>query len=141
MSKRFKSTAEHFAFGGVITDLELRPSLTDETAIRDELFGDKFDPEKMIDAYEQQHGIKPIAEQKPNQILYKSIMLSPGSDDDDGKLLFQLMNDKQLYPMLKEDHYWTPRGEYKMFVIYGEDQKVKELRASEAALAEASKLQ
>lgn len=132
--KTFKTTAEQFAFADTIKDLELKPSLTDEADVRKELFGESFDPEKMIDQYEAQLGIKKQSDAKPGKVLFKTIMLTPGDDDDDSKLLFQLMNDKELFPHLKEDHYWTPRGEYKMFVIYGEDQDVKLRREQERAL-------
>ena len=133
--KAFKTTAEQFAFADTIKDLELKPSLTDESEVRKELFGEHFDPEKMIDQFEQQLGIKRPSDSKIGKVLFKSIMLTPGEDNDDNKLLFSLMNDKELYPHLKEDHYWTPRGEYKMFVIYGEDQDVKERRAMEKNLS------
>lgn len=133
--KSFKTTAEQFAFADTIKDLDLKPSSSDEDQVRKELFGEHFDPEKMIDQYEQQLGIKKPSDSKIGKVLFKSIMLTPGDDDDDNKLLFQLMNDKELYPHLKEDHYWTPRGEYKMFVIYGEDQDVKQRRDQERNLA------
>lgn len=131
--KNFRSVAEQFAFADTIKDLELKPSLTDETAVRKELFGENFDPEKMVDEFEQQLGIKKPQEANIGKVLFKTIMLTPGDDDDDSKLLFQLMNDKELFPHLKEDHYWTARGEYKMFVIYGEDQDVKQRRDHERA--------
>lgn len=130
--KRGTTDLEQFAFSDTLKDVEWKPRGTEEETRR-ELFGENFDPEKVIDKYEETVGIKSPNEKKFN-VLYKSVMLSPGDDEDDRQLLFDLMNDKELYPHLKEESNWTPRGEYKMFIIYAEDQDVKKKRQAEAAL-------
>ena len=132
MSKVLKTEVEQFAFSDTIKDLDWKVSTDDEDKVRKELFGENFDPDKLIDKFEEQTGIK-SASTKPANVVYKSVMLSPGDDNDDAALLYQLMNDKELYPMLQEKSNWTPKGEYKMFIIYGENQDVKTKRAANAA--------
>ncbi len=107
-----------------ISDLPLDPR-SEEQVSKDLFKG--FDPEKVVDAYEQQLGIKTIDMPIPN-LRYKHIMLSPGTNDDDDELLDQLMNDAELYHITNRLNNWTPRGELKVFIEYTENLDVKKKR-------------
>ena len=115
---------EGFIFRETLSELPLEPK--DEAQIQKSLFKD-FDAEKMMNAYESQLGIKPKEEAAP-KIRYCSIQLSPGVDDEDQKLLSDLMNDPELYQIVNRSSYWTPRGEYKLFMEYTENLDIKASR-------------
>ena len=112
-------TREDFIFGE-LSELPLEPKSENEPR---SLFKD-FDPDKMIDAYEHQLGIKRNAPALP-KVRYKHIMLSPGTSDEDGAILSQLMNDPELYQVINRTQYWTPRGELKLFIEYSENLDLK----------------
>lgn len=116
---------ESFVFNDSLSELPFEPRSEEE--IRKSLFNGS-DPEKLVDAYEEQLGIKVPSTPTP-KIKVNNVMLSPGVDDDDSVLLNQLYNDPELYQILEKSNYWTPRGEYKIFVIYTENLDVKEARA------------
>lgn len=112
-------------FNDSLSDLPFEPRTEEE--IRSQLFHGS-DPEKLVDAYEEQLGIKTASAPTP-RFKMNNVMLSPGADDDDSVLLNQLYNDQELYQIVEKSNYWTPRGEYKIFVIYSENLDVKEARA------------
>lgn len=116
---------ESFVFSDSLSELPFEPRSEEE--VRKQLFHGQ-DPEKMVDAYEEQLGIRAPEAPMP-KMKVSNIMLSPGTDEDDAALLNQLYNDVELYQILEKSPYWTPRGEYKIFVIYSENLDVKELRA------------
>ena len=115
---------ESFVFSDSLSELPFEPR--SEEQIRKQLFHGS-DPEKLVDAYEEQLGIRAPETPMP-KMKVSNIMLSPGTDDDDSTLLNQLYNDTELYQVIEKSAYWTPRGEYKIFVIYSENLDVKEAR-------------
>ena len=106
---------------GNLSELEWQPRT--EEQVRAELFKGK-DPEKIVDAYEVQLGLKPKEIEKKN-LLYKNVFLSPCTNDEDGELLAKFYNNPEQYHLLNRSDYWTPRGELKIFLEYHEDMDVK----------------
>ncbi|CAK0773804.1 hypothetical protein CCP3SC5AM1_880014 [Gammaproteobacteria bacterium] len=113
-----------FIFSETLSELPLVPK-TEEQSRKDLFKG--FDPEKIMDAYEEQLGIKVKAPDMP-RLRYRHIMLSPGVEEDDSQLFDQLMNDNELYQIINRTSYWTPRGEFKLFLEYTENLDVKKDR-------------
>ena len=123
MSNKLKER-EDFIFSETLSELPLNPRT--EEQVRKDLFKE-FDPEKMVDSFENQLGIKVKTPELP-KLRYKNIMLSPGTDEDDSALLNELMNDHELYQIVNRSHYWTPRGEFKLFIEYTENLDIKKER-------------
>lgn len=94
-----------------------------EEQIEKDLFQGK-NPETMIDAYEEQLGIKAREVPKRN-LLYKSVSLSPCNNDADAGLLAQFYNSPEQYVLLNRSDYWTHNGQLKIFLEYQEDMDVK----------------
>ncbi|NBQ67426.1 MAG: hypothetical protein EBU46_00800 [Nitrosomonadaceae bacterium] len=128
------TTEQQFVFSQPLSDVNWEPPSSDEEAIKQKIFGG-MDPDKMVDAYEQQLGIKTKPNAEAPKLLWKTIMLSPGTDNEDSEHYCNLMNDIELYPERRETSTWTQRGEYKIFVIYAEDQRVKEARMKKQQMA------
>jgi len=113
---------EHFDFGATAPDL----LGSAKRNIRNEI-GNKFDPEKVIDAYEQAKGIK--RRPKPTDTEgyeFKNIILDPEQQRDQDRLN-ELMNNKK-YMIISWKDTWTNQGNFRVFIIYGakkekEDQK------------------
>jgi hypothetical protein len=116
---------ESFVFQNALSDIPFE--VRSEEEISKALFKGS-DPEKMIDAWEAAHGI-PVKETPLPKLKVKNVMLSPGVDDEDADALNKLYNDHELYQIIEKSANWTPRGEYKIFVIYTENQDVLEARA------------
>ena len=85
----------------------------------------------MLDAFEKAQGLEKSAPEQP-KLRYKHIMLSPGVDDEDSKLLDDLMNDPELYQIVNRTQTWTVRGEFKIFIEYTENLDVKKKREKQA---------
>ena len=113
--------AEDFVLKGTISELDWKER--DEEQITKELFQGS-DPDKMIDAYEEQLGIKTHEPAKKNT-RYKHVMLSPSTNEDDDVLLDKFFNSPDQYQVLNRADYWTNRGELKIFIEYLEDMDVR----------------
>ena len=113
--------AEDFVLKGTISELDWKER--DEEQITKELFKGS-DPDKMIDAYEEQLGIKTHEPTKKNT-RYKHVMLSPSTNEDDDVLLDKFFNSPDQYQVLNRADYWTNRGELKIFIEYLEDMDVR----------------
>jgi hypothetical protein len=124
--------AEVFYYGDGIN---LQDHPTDEVSESRRLFGkDLHNDDELLDSFATQLGVKP-RKAEVEDIVFKSVQLLPGENDEDRVLLYELMNDKELYPVLEVDPTWTPRGQFHMFIIYGESTKVKKKRQEAAKLA------
>jgi len=123
---------EDFMLKGTLSELDWEPKT--EEQIRVELFKGT-DPDKMMDAYEEQMGIKPKTVAKQN-LVYKFVYLSPCSNDEDGALLQKFYNNPDQYIVLNRADYWTPKGEIKIFIEYHEDLDVRKKKEQQAQQAE-----
>lgn len=123
-----KRNLEEPGLGKPLADVPWSPTETDEVKLRKQLFGDA-DPEKFLDSYEKMMGVQPLTSDQP-KIVYKTVMIHHGNPEDD-RLYAMLINDVELYPERKESSSWTHRGEYKSFIVYGENQTVREKRLKE----------
>jgi hypothetical protein len=135
MKRNVQKEREDFMFAETLSELPLVPRTTEQ--ITHELFKGS-DPEKVIDAYEQQMGIKSNGPVRLNT-RYRNIMLSPGVDEDEAKLLNDLYNDTELYQIVNRTAYWTPRGEIKLFMEYMENMDVKAEREKSKKIEEIKK--
>lgn len=116
---------DDFAVGELVHDMAKPKAQKPLTA--DEVFGN--DASKAVDAFETQLGLRQGVKLKAPNLIYTSRLLSPGYDDEDRDMLNQLLNDRELYQIIKMTDSWTARGDYKMFIIYAENQDVKNQRA------------
>jgi hypothetical protein len=112
---------EHFDFGS--SSHESSSNSSKNRNIRAEVSG-KFDPETVIDAYEQAKGIK---KKKPANDLsnytFKNIILDPEQQKDQD-MLNELMNNKK-YMIVSWKDTWTPQGTFRVFIIYGSKKEDK----------------
>lgn len=122
-----KKAVEDFVINESVSDLPLKPKASRD--LENELFSDKRIT-KVLDAYEETIGIKNKLPKKTN-IVYKNILLSPGYDEEDKALFNELLNDIDLYRIVKMTDNWTARGDYRVFIVYTEDLDVKQQRAEE----------
>jgi len=98
------------------------PAPTDRD-LEQELFGKKGVKEA-IDAYENELGFgKNQRDKKVNRRVYNRIF-SP-DDDDERKLLDELLNDQERFQIIMMKDTWTVHGNYKVFVIYSENLDAK----------------
>jgi len=104
---------DYASFGTVYTDKTLRR----DRNIRAEVTNKEFDPNKVIDAYEQSRGIKPRPTVDKNNFEFKSIVLDPEQDKDRDMLDMLLNDDKYVISLYKDN--WTHHGSYRVFIIYG----------------------
>jgi hypothetical protein len=132
MNTKKANANESFMLKGNLSDIAWAPRSEEE--VRKDLFKGT-DPEKIIDAYEEQLGLKIKEEPKANT-LYKSVFLSPCTIDQDQELLSKFYNNPDQYQVLNRSDYWTPRGELKIFLEYMENLDVK--KEKEQQLAEES---
>jgi hypothetical protein len=123
-----KKPVDEFIITEAVSDLPLKPRGKDRD-IETELFGQKKVKE-VIDAFEETIGIKNKHVKAPN-VVYKNILLSPGYDEEDRALYNDLLNDIELYRIVKISESWTNRGDFKIFIVYTEDQDVKQQRIEE----------
>ena len=105
---------EHFDFGASAADLSISSGRRN---IRNEV-NNRFDPEKVIDAFEHAKGIK----RKPAlpemlEYEFKNIILDPEQQRDQD-MLNELMNNKKYMITLWKDT-WTAQGNFRVFIIYG----------------------
>jgi len=112
---------ENFMLGGKLSELDWEPKT--EEQVSQELFKG-LDPDKIVDAFEEQTGLKTKTVEIPNQI-YKFVYLSPCTDEDDGELLKKLYNNPKQYQICQRQDNWTPRGELKIFIEYLENIDVR----------------
>lgn len=115
-----------FIISGSVSDMKKREKGRD---IETDLFGSKSIKE-VIDSFEEQTGIKNKVFIKPKE-EFKNILLSPGYDEEDRTLLNQLLNDNEMYRIVKMTESWTARGEFKLFIIYAENLDLKAKREQE----------
>ena len=106
---------EHFDFGSSAHDLA---SSGTKRNIRNEVNNKGFDPEAVIDAFEQAKGIKkrPKATDTADY-AFKNIILDPEQQKDQD-MLNELMNNKKYLITLWKDT-WTTQGNFRVFIIYG----------------------
>lgn len=116
---------EHFDFGSSAADLSTG---TKKRNIRNEVTNKGFDPETVIDAFEQAKGIKrkPAAADMSDYV-FKNIILDPEQQRDQD-MLNELMNNKKYMISLWKDT-WTTQGNFRVFIIYG-SKKEKEEKAT-----------
>ena len=105
---------EHFDFGASAMDLS---TAAKKRNIRNEVTN-KFDPDKVIDAFEYAKGIKkkPAATEMADY-EFKNIVLDPEQQRDQD-MLNELMNNKKYMITLWKDT-WTNQGNFRVFIIYG----------------------
>jgi hypothetical protein len=114
---------EHFDFGYSPAD---NLASAKKRNIRNEVTN-KFDPEIVIDAFEQAKGIKrksKVADM--SEYSFKNIILDPEQQRDQD-MLNELMNNKKYMITLWKDT-WTQQGSFRVFIVYGqkkEDQEKK----------------
>ena len=113
LEKETRAT-EHFDFGMSSSDL----SSSSKRNIKNEVNNKAFDPEKIIDAFEQAKGIR----KRPNKdeisdYVFKNIILDPEQQKDQD-MLNELMNNKKYLITLWKDT-WTNQGSFRVFIIYG----------------------
>ena len=118
----FKAT-EHFDFGASANDL--MSSGNKKRNVRSEITNQGFDPEVVIDAFEQAKGIKrrPKATEMTDYV-FKNIVLDPEKQMDQD-LLNELMNNKKYMIALWKDT-WTQHGNFRVFVVYGTKKEKEE---------------
>jgi len=107
---------EHFDFGS--SSYEQSSDYSKRRNVRNEISNKGFDPETVIDAYEQAKGIK----KKPrahdmSSYTFKNIILDPEQQKDQD-MLNELMNNKK-YMIISWKDTWTPQGTFRVFIIYG----------------------
>lgn len=112
---------EHFDFGFSPSDAL---ASSKKRNIRNEVTN-KFDPEIVIDAFEQAKGIK----RKPrvadmSDYVFKNIILDPEQQRDQD-MLNELMNNKKYMITLWKDT-WTQQGSFRVFVVYGQKKEESE---------------
>ena len=120
LSSELRAT-EHFDFGSSVTDVL---NSDKKRNVRNEV-SNKFDPEIVIDAFEQAKGIK--RRPKPAEMLdydFKNIILDPEQQRDQD-MLNELMNNKKYMIALWKDT-WTAQGNFRVFIIYGQKKETKE---------------
>lgn len=107
---------EHFDFGS--SSYEHASDNSRRRNIRNEVSNKGFDPDTVIDAYEQAKGIrkKPKANDMSNY-TFKNIILDPEQQKDQD-MLNELMNNKK-YMIASWKDTWTPQGTFRVFIIYG----------------------
>ena len=112
-SKESRAT-EHFDFGYSAADLP-----TDKKRnVRNEISNKSFDPEAVIDAYEQAKGIKKRPKvQDMSEYVFKNIILDPEQQKDQDLLNELMNNQKYMIAMWKDT--WTPQGNFRVFLVYG----------------------
>jgi len=108
---------EHFDFGASAVDLQVSNK---KRNVRNEITNKGFDPEAVIDAFEQAKGIKkrPKAADAMQEYVFKNIVLDPEQQKDQD-MLNELMNNKKYMIALWKDT-WTPQGSFRVFVVYGQ---------------------
>jgi disulfide oxidoreductase YuzD len=114
-------STEHFDFGSSAADLQ---STQKSRNVKNEITNKGFDPEAVIDAYEQAKGIK--RRSKPNEAEnyeFKNIILDPEQQRDQD-MLNELMNNKKYMITLWKDT-WTTQGNFRVFIIYGAKKEEK----------------
>jgi hypothetical protein len=113
---------EHFDFGS--SSYEQNSSSSARRNVRNEVQNKGFDPEAVIDAYEQAKGIrkKPRAHDMSNY-TFKNIILDPEQQKDQD-MLNELMNNKK-YMIISWKDTWTPQGTFRVFIIYGSKKEEK----------------
>lgn len=107
---------EHFDFGS--SSFEQNSDSSKRRNVRNEVSNKSFDPETVIDAFEQSRGIrkKPKAQDMSNY-TFKNIILDPEQQKDQ-EMLNELMNNKK-YMIISWKDTWTPQGTFRAFIIYG----------------------
>jgi|GEM_PF-6850261 len=122
MSK--KSTVkdrEAFVLGGKLSELDWEPKT--EAQISKDLFKGT-DPEKMVDSFEEQLGLKHKKFDLPKQV-YKCMPLKP-FDDEDRTLLQKFYNNPEQYQVIHRSDNWNMKGELTIFLEYFENMDFKE---------------
>jgi hypothetical protein len=108
---------EHFDFGASAVDL--LNSDNKKRNVRSEVTNKGFDPETVIDAFEQAKGIK----RKPKALdmteyVFKNIILDPEQQRDQDMLNELMNNNKYMISLWKDT--WTTQGSFRIFIVYGQ---------------------
>jgi len=116
-----QKATEHFDFGSSLADVLVS---SNKRNIRSEVSNKGFDPEMVIDAFEQAKGIKKRPSVTENDYQFKNIVLDPEQQKDQD-MLNELMNNKKYMIALWKDT-WTPQGSFRVFIIYGQKKEKEE---------------
>jgi hypothetical protein len=117
---------EHFDFGSSAGDLATSAK---KRNVRSEITNKGFDPETVIDAYEQAKGIKRRPRQADmSDYEFKNIILDPEQQKDQD-MLNELMNNKKYMIALWKDT-WTQQGSFRVFIVYGTKKEEKKQQAN-----------
>lgn len=121
-TREFKAT-EHFDFGASAEDLSTAAGK--RRNVRSEITNKGFDPEVVIDAFEQAKGIKRSSKAADmSAYVFKNIVLDPEKQMDQD-MLNELMNNKKYMIALWKDT-WTQHGSFRVFVVYGTKKEKEE---------------
>lgn len=77
-----------------------------------------FDPQKVVDSFEEAQGVRPKKEKKKN--IKSKCFIFDMAVKEDQELFEKLINSPKYQIIYKKDSFST-RGDYKMFCIYNED--------------------
>jgi len=122
-SDRDVKATEHFDFGASANDLLITGSK--KRNVRSEITNKGFDPEVVIDAFEQAKGIKRRPKVSDlSDYTFKNIVLDPEKQMDQD-MLNELMNNKKYMIALWKDT-WTQHGNFRVFVVYGTKKEKEE---------------
>jgi hypothetical protein len=113
---------EHFDFGSSASDLLVSSKTRN---VRNEVTNKGFDPEAVIDAFEQAKGIKRRSRNTGmSEYVFKNTILDPEQQRDQD-MLNELMNNKKYIIALWKDT-WTVQGSFRVFIIYGTKKEAEE---------------
>jgi len=113
---------EHFDFGSSVADVFINSDK--KRNIRNEVTNKgSFEPEVVIDAFEQAKGIRRRPTNELESYKFKNIILDPEQQKDQD-MLNELMNNKKYLITLWKDT-WTPQGNFRVFIIYGSKEETK----------------
>lgn len=115
-TNRQTKNREEFMLAGKLSELDWVPK-TEEEISKDLFKG--TDPEKIIDAFEEQIGLN-VKDTTPKNQVYKCMDLRP-FDDEDRMLLQKFYNNPEQYQIIRRSENWTQRGELVIFLEYFED--------------------
>ena len=115
--------------GGKLSELAWEPK-TEEQISRDLFKG--TDPEKIVDAFEEQMGLKVRNIEAPKQV-YKCVHLRP-FDDEDRDLLQKFYNSPERFHVVHRSDNWNMKGELTIFLEYFENMDVKQKEDKTAQL-------
>lgn len=103
---------------GSLSEIDWKPR-TEEEVVKDLFKG--TDPEKIVDAFEAQLGLKKHTVPEEKTQVYKCVFLKPCADDEDRALLQDFYNNTKRYQVINRNDNWTQRGDLVIFLEYFEN--------------------